>query len=37
MSALIPELISMASDPAVATSDLLRRAFVAAHRLNLPE
>ncbi|QHC08059.1 hypothetical protein GRF56_11865 [Aeromonas veronii] len=37
MPALIPELIAMASDPAVTTSDLLRRALVAAHRLKLPE
>ena len=37
MSALIPELIAMASDPTVKTADLLRSALVAAHRLHLPE
>ena len=36
MPALIPELIAMASDPTVATSNLLRRALVTAHRLQLP-
>ena len=37
MSALIPELIIQANDPTVKTADLLRRALVAAHRLQLPE
>ncbi|MFQ2552299.1 hypothetical protein ACK3Z3_14455 [Aeromonas caviae] len=37
MPALIPELVSMASDPTVKTTDLLRRAMVVAHRLKLPE
>ncbi|GJA83673.1 hypothetical protein KAM448_42030 [Aeromonas caviae] len=37
MPALIPELIAMASDPAVATSDLLRKAKVAASRLQQTE
>ncbi|MGL6563671.1 hypothetical protein [Aeromonas hydrophila] len=37
MPALIPELIALASDPAVKTADLLRKALVAAHRLQLPE
>lgn len=37
MPALIPELIALANDPAVKTADLLRRALVAAHRLQLPE
>lgn len=37
MSALVPELVSMASDPRVLTADLLRRALVVARRLNVPE
>lgn len=37
MTALVPELANMASDPNVATTDLLRRALVAATRLNVPE
>ncbi len=37
MTALVPELVSMASDPSVPVSDLLRRALVAAHRLGVPE
>ena len=37
MPALIRELIAMASDPSVKTSDLLRRAMVAARFLKLPE
>ncbi|MBC8674295.1 hypothetical protein H2136_20320 [Aeromonas hydrophila] len=37
MPALIPELITLANDPTVKTADLLRRALVAAHRLQLPE
>lgn len=37
MTALVPELVNMASDSTVATTDLLRRALVAANRLNLPE
>ncbi|MFM5126101.1 hypothetical protein ACET92_07600 [Aeromonas veronii] len=35
MSALIPELVNMASDPTVMTADLLRRALVASRRLLL--
>lgn len=37
MSALVPELVDMASDPAVSTTDLLRRALVVARRLSVPE
>lgn len=37
MTALVPELVNMASDPAVSVSDLLRRALVAARRLNVPD
>lgn len=37
MHALIPKLSAMASEPTVVTSDMLHRALVAAHRLNLPE
>jgi AbiTii len=37
MPALVPELVNMASDPAVSTGDLLRRALVAARRLDAPE
>lgn len=37
MPALVPELVNMASDPAVSTSDLLRRALVVAHRLAVSE
>jgi hypothetical protein len=37
MPALLPELVNMASDPAVSTGDLLRRALVAARRLDAPE
>lgn len=37
MSALVPELVNMASDPAVSTAELLRRALVAARRLDAPE
>ncbi|MGL5840454.1 MAG: hypothetical protein ACRCYK_01365 [Aeromonas hydrophila] len=37
MPALIPELVNMASDPSVTPADLLRRALVAAQRLQLPE
>lgn len=37
MPALVPELVNMASDPAVSASDLLRRALVAARRLDVPE
>lgn len=37
MTSIIPELIAMASDPAVATSDLLRKAKVAASRLQQTE
>lgn len=37
MSALVPELVNMASDPGVSTTDLLRRALVVARRLAVPE
>lgn len=37
MPALVPELVNMASDPAVSASDLLRRALVVARRLDVPE
>ncbi|MGL6448470.1 hypothetical protein [Aeromonas hydrophila] len=37
MPALIPELITMASNPAVKTPDLLRKAMVAARLLKQPE
>lgn len=37
MPALVPELVNMASDPTVSVSDLLRRALVAARRLDVPE
>lgn len=37
MPALVPELVNMASDPAVSTTDLLRRALVVARRLAVPE
>lgn len=37
MPALVPELVNMASDPAVATADLLRRSLVIAQRLAVPE
>lgn len=37
MPALVPELVNMASDPAVSVSDLLRRALVAARRLDVPD
>lgn len=37
MSALIPELIDMARDPAVPTSALLSHSLIAAHRLQLVE
>lgn len=37
MPALIPELVNMASNPNVSTADLLRRALVAARRLDIPE
>lgn len=37
MSALVPELVNIASDPAVSTGDLLRRALVVARRLAVPE
>ncbi|MBH2009153.1 MAG: hypothetical protein I8H71_05580 [Xanthomonadaceae bacterium] len=36
MPALVPELVNMASDPAVSTADLLRRALVVARRLAVP-
>jgi AbiTii len=37
MPALVPELVDMASTPAVSTADLLRRALVVARRLAVPE
>jgi hypothetical protein len=37
MTALVPELVNMASDPNVSTTDLLRRTLVVASRLNVPE
>ncbi len=37
MPALVPELVNMASDPAVSTGDLLRRALVVARRLGVPD
>ena len=37
MSALVPELVNMASDPSVFSGDLLRRALVVAKRLAVPE
>ncbi len=37
MSALVLELVDMASTPGVSTADLLRRALVAARRLAAPE
>ncbi|MFK0666714.1 AbiTii domain-containing protein [Aeromonas salmonicida] len=36
MTALIPELIAMASDPTIKTADLLRKAKVAARQLQQP-
>lgn len=37
MTALVPELVNMASTPTVSTVDLLRRALVVARRLAVPE
>lgn len=37
MPALVPELVNMASTPAISTTDLLRRALVVARRLAAPE
>lgn len=37
MPALVPELVNMASDTAISTGDLLRRALVVARRLDVPE
>ncbi|MFV8630663.1 hypothetical protein ACNRDB_14440 [Ralstonia pseudosolanacearum] len=37
MSAIVPELVNMATDPAVSTGDLLRKALVVARRLAIPE
>lgn len=37
MPALVPELVNMASDPAVSVTDLLRRALVVARRLAVSE
>lgn len=37
MTALVPELVNMASDPAVTTTQLLRRALVIANRLGVPD
>ncbi|MFC7517611.1 hypothetical protein ACFQUU_21600 [Herbaspirillum sp. GCM10030257] len=37
MSAIVHELTNMASDPSIATTDLLRRALVVARRLEVPD
>ena len=37
MPAIVPELVNMASDPNIALGDLLRRALVAAKRLDVPD
>ena len=37
MPAIVPELVTMASDLAVSAGDLLRRALVVAKRLAVPE
>lgn len=37
MTALVPELVNMASDPGVSTADLLRRSLVVARRLDVPD
>ena len=37
MPALIPQLITMASNPEVKTTDLLRNALVAARKLKQPD
>ena len=37
MPALVPELVNMASDPNISTTDLLRRTLVVARRLAVPE
>lgn len=37
MPALVPELVNMASNPDVSTSDLLRRSLVVARRLGVTE
>lgn len=37
MSALVPELVDMASEPKIATTDLLRKALVVARRLGVQE
>jgi len=37
MTAIVPELVNMATDPSVSTSDLLRKALVVARRLEIKE
>ena len=37
MPAIVPELINMATDSSVSTTDLLRKALVVARRLAVPE
>jgi hypothetical protein len=37
MPAIVHELTNMASDPSIATADLLRRALVVARRLDVPD
>lgn len=37
MAAIVPELVNMATDPAVSTADLLRKALVVARRLAVPD
>ncbi|WP_426339729.1 hypothetical protein ACN9MZ_26110 [Pseudoduganella sp. S-14] len=37
MAAIVPELVNMATDPTVSTTDLLRKALVVARRLAVPE
>lgn len=37
MPALVPELVNMASDPTVSTTDLLRRTLVAVRRLGVTD
>lgn len=37
MSAIVPELVNMATDPSVGTADLLRKALVVVRRLAVPD
>lgn len=37
MTAIVPELVNMATDPSVSTADLLRKALVVARRLGITE